>query len=258
MMKYHAFIGIPAYDSKINVDTMQALMANIDVLRSNDVEVTIAVVEGKCHVSESRNELAARFMETSCTDLNFVDTDIVFPPGSILQLFRHNVGVVSGLYPLKNHVKGDHFPFWPKLNGDDDRLTFDSQTGLIPLDAGPLGFSRIQRHVIEAMISAHPEWKTSGKTAKGNSIYSLFDTGMVFPGDNNWYTEDYVFCKRWTAMQGQIWGEPRIEFGHIGRNAVFGRLANGIENYPFNKEKKCIPNAEATEKVGARAEGGNK
>jgi hypothetical protein len=48
-----------------------------------------------------------------------------------------------------------------------------------------------------------------------DNFYALFDT-MIDPIDRRYLSEDYTFCRRWQAMDGDIWLDPSISLNHYG------------------------------------------
>ena len=74
------------------------------------------------------------------------------------------------------------------------------------------GFMLIQRHVIEKMGEAHPEWSYKNK-ATGERMYSLFDFDIR---DDQYVGEDYLFCDRATDMGFTVHIDVDISLPHIG------------------------------------------
>ena len=52
-------------------------------------------------VERARNVLTKNFLESDCTHLLFVDSDIAFLPRDVQRIISHDEDVVGGIYPLK-------------------------------------------------------------------------------------------------------------------------------------------------------------
>ena len=86
----------------------------------------------------------------------------------------------------------------------------------------------IKREVIEKMFASYPELKytpydLSRRDEKlqedlDEYAYALFDTNIeeMEDGTLNYLSEDYLFCRRWQKLGGQILIEPKIKLNHVG------------------------------------------
>jgi len=68
------------------------------------------------------------------------------------------------------------------------------------LDAGT-GFMCITREAIEKLIAALPEIEYEAEQGKGTR-WALFDCAIV---DGRYLSEDYLFCRRWQDIGGEVW-----------------------------------------------------
>jgi hypothetical protein len=80
----------------------------------------------------------------------------------------------------------------------------------------------IRREVIEKMMTAFPSTKYTDDISfllpeENKYAYALFDCGVE---DNHYYSEDWMFCHRWSKMGGDVFVDVSINLTHIG-----------IENY---------------------------
>jgi hypothetical protein len=153
-------------------------------------------------------------MDTDATDLFFIDSDIGFDPMGVINLLERQEYIVAGLYPLKK----DDIAFPVKVKMIDGVPI--GRDGLVEAERVPGGFMRIKRYVIEEMQRSYPELKYEGSvieisdTARRDG-YDFFNMGTS--EGNQWTTEDYAFCDRWTKIGGQLWVYPDITFEHIGK-----------------------------------------
>ena len=80
------FIGIPCYDGKINVKTAYALAQLMPEAMRLGVAITLSDISNCSIITLARNSLVAEFLKTDCTDLLFIDADVVVTPDDILRL----------------------------------------------------------------------------------------------------------------------------------------------------------------------------
>jgi hypothetical protein len=71
------FIGIPCYDGKVNIKTAYALAQLMPEAMRLGVAVTLSDISNCSIITLARNSLVAEFLKTDCTDLLFIDADVV-------------------------------------------------------------------------------------------------------------------------------------------------------------------------------------
>lgn len=168
-------------------------------------------------IHRARNVLMARFLESSCTDIVSVDSDVAWGPGAFTRLMTYRVDFVAGVYRTKNETERYmvHFPA--------DR-SLDEKTGLIPADAVPAGFMRQTRECIERMRdSVADDWFTIHED--GSKAWPLFDFEIK---DHVLWGEDFLFCRRWRGLGGEIWVDPDLFLQHVAADGTpySGRLGD--------------------------------
>ncbi len=92
----------------------------------------------------------------------------------------------------------------------------------------PAGFLLLKRCVLEKMIIVHSDTYYKPKDESMPDGYCLFNTEVR--GQEFW-GEDYVFCRKAREAGFDIWVDPLIEFDHAG---VRGKLLQVLTN---DKEK---------------------
>ena len=80
------------------------------------------------------------------------------------------------------------------------------------------GFMMIKRNVIEKMALAFPSTKYVDdvhflKEEENKHAYALFDCGVE---EGHYFSEDWLFCHRWSKMGGSIWIDVSIALTHTG------------------------------------------
>lgn len=199
------FLAITLYDGKIYGRCSESLLKNCLTLMKNGHTVT-QYYNNDLYIDRSRNLCINIFLDSNCSDLIFIDSDLQFDDDAILKLIKYDKDIVAGAYRYK---KTDiEFPII--LDFSRDNNCKEEETGLVFAKSVPTGLMRIKRKVFKEMIDHYKILPDE------RGIYPFFSTGMVFKGDNNWYGEDSAFCKKWREMGGQLFIEPNINFTHIG------------------------------------------
>ena len=55
--------------------------------------------------------------------------------------------------------------------------------------------------------------------------YALFDCGVE---DNHYFSEDWLFCHRWSKMGGKLWIDISINLTHTGVEDYKGSLLSSL------------------------------
>jgi hypothetical protein len=248
VLKNKPYIAIltPCFASITYVDFMCCLLKTIEVFKYFNIKIYIEFCKNDSLVSRARNNLIAKAMTNQdVTHMLFIDNDIVWDPIEILKLLISDKPLIGGIYPLKQYK-------WDRLANTDnlksliekkDSSQFKNtpnqtiiQFNLLDYNVNFLdntirvenniakakhiatGFMMIQREVIEKMMVSFPSTKytddvTFLQPEENKYAYALFDCGVE---DDHYYSEDWMFCHRWTKMGGDIFVDVSINLSHIG------------------------------------------
>lgn len=202
-------IGIPAYDAKIDINSMLTLIQAVPMAGAYGIEMQIAHISGCSILPRARNTLIARFMQSDCTDFLFLDTDVIFKPEDIFRLMAlaTDYPIVGGVYPKKNketELAAD------LLYSDTGSPITEPVFNIYEAQHIPTGFMMIRRHVIEQMMHAYPELMYADPHEQ-LVCYALFDFQLK---NGQYYGEDYIFCQRARDLGMRIYIDPLVELGH--------------------------------------------
>jgi hypothetical protein len=203
------FIGIPAYDGKLNIKTAFALAQLVPEAARFGVDIFLSDISNCSIITMARNALVHEFLKTDSTHLLFIDADVVVKPSDVMRLLAQGgqKDISAGAYPRR--AKDKKF-FTDIFYDDNGELVFDGS--LMRVKRVGTGFMLIQRHVIEEMVAAHPEWAYENK-GKNETMSAVFDFAIV---DGQYVGEDYLFCDRATAMGYKVYIDVEISLPHIG------------------------------------------
>jgi len=250
------YILTPCFGSVCFVNYVHCLISTMDVFRYYGIELTVEFCRNDSLVSRARNNLVARAMSNpKMTHIMFIDNDITWDANDILKLIISDKNLVGGIYPLKNYNWADllvdkNDPNNPSPNviqkwiqrknnsqfkdivSDESMLQFNLvrynvnyldntlniDKNLAKVKHIATGFMMIKRNVIEKMSKAFPSTKYVDdvnflKSEENEFAYALFDCGVE---EGHYFSEDWLFCHRWTKMGGSIWMDVSISLTHTG------------------------------------------
>lgn len=216
------FIAIPAYDFKVSVKMIGALIQFSRQAVEHGIGFEIGTISGCSVVSRARNLLVSDFLASECDTMLFIDADMSFNPDDIFRLlaWSQKKGIVGGVGCARKLPA----TYYSKMAKDaEGNITMDAM-GLVQAESIGTGFMMIQRQVVEELVRCHPEWEYYDATAN-RKLHSLFDFKSTPEG---YIGEDYLFCERARAHGFEVWIDPTIKLGHFGVHEYQGDFGNDI------------------------------
>ena len=246
------YILTPHYGGMCYVNYMNSLIATISRMKDVGVEMHIEFCNNDSLVSRARNNLVAKAMtDPNMTHMLFIDNDITWDPDSILKLLVADKPLVGGIYPLKhynwerlvtanpenpnvvqNWIDRKNQSMFKDAIPDVDMVhhrmlsynlnystpTLKIENNLTAVRHIATGFMMIKRKVIEKMQLAFPSTKYVDdvgflSSKESEQAFALFDCGVE---DGHYFSEDWLFCHRWTKMGGEIHVDVTINLNHTG------------------------------------------
>jgi hypothetical protein len=213
--KQKVFIAIPIYAS-VPGDFLDPLMEIAENLGKH-MAFEIHTLTGASLVPVARNILSADFLQSDCTDILWIDSDILFTVNNVLRILSHDEAIISGCYATKDqHAQGIRFA-GSALSEPPPPM---GERGLFELRHAPAGFLRVQRQVFERMIESFGKeiaYSIHSNAKEGLLDYDFWRVGVK---DGKYLTEDYYFCEQARRLGYRIFADTSILLGHIG-SAVY-------------------------------------
>jgi hypothetical protein len=239
-----------------------SLIETIEVFQKYNFPLQIDFCRNDSLVPRARNNLIAKAMtDPDATHMIFIDSDIHWTAIDILKLVLDDKPIIGGVYPLKKYEWGAllNDPGNPynsnvvqsiidKKNAshlkniitDENML----QCNLLKYNLNYLGnilqiennvakvrhvatgFMMIQRDTIQKLMDEHPKTKYTDDIGflapeENKWAYALFDCAVE---DNHYFSEDWLFCHRWTKMGNDVFVDVSINLTHTGPNDFKGCL----------------------------------
>jgi hypothetical protein len=250
------YILTPCFGSVCFVNYVHCLMATTEKFRKYGIELVVEFCRNDSLVSRARNNLVARAMTNpKMTHIMFIDNDITWDSNDILKLIISDKNLVGGIYPLKNYnwsdlltdkkdpsntspnviqqmIQRKNASQFKDIVSDENMVQFNMlrynvnyldntlniEKNLAKVKHLATGFMMIKRTVIEKMSMAFPSTKYVDdvnflKDKENDFAYALFDCGVE---EGHYFSEDWLFCHRWSKMGGSIWMDVSIALTHTG------------------------------------------
>lgn len=206
-MTPHVFIGLPSHEF-ISPLFVQALM-QFTHEASFHLSLKWNIGDG---ISRARNVLTADFLETDCTHLLFVDTDLIFSAAHVERLLSHRQPLVAGFYSKKWEGPLE----WVCNTFDRDQPPA-REDGLQEVKYIGTGFMLIERAVFEKMGKALDVWYRQDGSGRIEWDFWPIAIHRFADGGRRYLSEDWNFCQRWRDLGGTVFGDTRVILRHIGQ-----------------------------------------
>lgn len=203
------FIGMPTREA-IPVPTVSSLVNTVTWLEQNNIPHFNSIVEGGT-ICSARCQIAKAFLEGNCNKLIFIDSDMAWEGPQFIRLLALStkMDIVAGAYQGRYDPPDFHLRA-PDNVTEPDQLE-ENEWGCIKLAGVGMGFTAISRKVMETLAKTAP----TIKYREDDVLPELFrfdkdETGQ-FRG------EDMNFFEDARKAGFDLWVDPRIVLGHVGR-----------------------------------------
>jgi len=187
---------------------------------------------GDSAVGRARNSITRKFLESDCTHLLQIDSDLIFSINHVHRIMMHDEPIVGGYYCKKQEGA-------PQLvkNGCLGHSEV-KENGLQQERYIGTGFLRVAREVFEAMIDKlgddlmyHPDHDPT------LTEYDFWKMGVYkyADGTRRWLSEDWYFAQMALDLGYKVWGDRAILLGH----------ADGGTIYPLSYQEETLYGAKA-------------
>jgi hypothetical protein len=255
------YIGTPCYGGQCFAGYVASLLQTQAHLQTLDPPMSLETcfLTNESLITRGRNTIVAKFLnETSFTHLLFIDADISWHPLTVEKLVKADQDIVGAIYPKKGYTWKNLSKVLPNMvetNSEDGGVKFKDvdakmeafvkanlmnytmnygsnrqvKNNLLEVKHIGTGFMMIKREVLEKMCAKFTECKYDDdinilSDAENEHLYSLFDCDISLGTDKklHYLSEDYLFCKRWIDMGGQIFAEVTSPLTHTGTHSFQG------------------------------------
>jgi len=238
---YNIMICTPCH-SDVTMHYTQALLELQQLCIKKGIRITFTLLKSSL-VTQGRNLCVSAFLESNCTHMLFVDSDIYFRAESIIKLLDLDKELISIPYPLKTMMWDKLYKKWndgevknagdihrwlntyPMKVADPDNITLDS--GVMEVTHSPTGCMLIKRSVFDKMIEKYPDKNIIQKTVINGEyvdrphLWNFFDC-IHDPETKTYLGEDFSFCKLWKDIGGKCYVFVNDPIIHVGEHQYEG------------------------------------
>lgn len=219
------FVGTPAYQGNVHVSYSIALSEMRMMLKGLGIDCVMSIPTEGALLCASRNGLLKRFIDSDCTHMLCIDSDLGWSHQSVLDMLYFDLPFMCGLYPARDGKNYIYRAKGVEVEKDGQKVkkleSHPEFNHLFKAECVPAGFMLLKREMVEKMMKDHEGQKYTSKDT-GQTEYALFNTEVI---DGQFWGEDYVFCRKAQESGFDIWVHPFIKFCHAG---VMGCFAENI------------------------------
>jgi len=223
----------PCYGGLVTWQYATSMVNLAEVFRAADVPFKTYMLGGESLVDRARNDCVAEFLESDCSHLFFVDSDLSFAPQDAFDMLAAGLDLVLAPYRKKREEEE-----WTVTLLDEDRrsgkVTIASAHPVHPGDRGNryvacaeggTGFLCLSREAVTRLVAGVGTYcgERSGRPRRCPDLFRSVVDDDVRIG------EDQYLCRRWRALGGTVWCAVDVRLAHVGTGGVFeGDYARAI------------------------------
>jgi len=241
-MSKKIFISTPCYDAMMTMQYTMSLLNLITFLNEYKIQFVIDFLGNESLITRARNKTLGKFMDTDCTHLLFIDSDIEFQPQAVMDLLLFNKDVACCVYPKKGmnwnkfmysmqteqlskerlESRGLDFAYNAEYDSDGKVI---KNGNFVKVQHAATGFMLIKREITQKLAKMHPELEIlSDDLAYENKIYCGLFCCMI--KDRQYLSEDYSFCHRVNEAGGEVWINVKHNLNHVGKYVFSSDIQN--------------------------------
>lgn len=218
------FIALPAYDFKVSLKLAVSLARFAQAAPGHGIDVQIGSICGCSVVSRARNLLVKDLLESNCTELLFIDSDINFEPEAIFRLMAWGSDEKKGIVAAVPRVRDINKTYIADLDKDEGGQLTMNGMGLVRAERVATAFMWVNRKVFEDLVEQNADWTYYDKRADKN-LSAVFDFKVTPEG---YIGEDFLFCDRAREAGYEVWIDPTITLGHMGVQEYEGNFGHDV------------------------------
>jgi hypothetical protein len=283
--KVKVIFGTPCFGGLLHNGFFQSMIELSAMFTRLGIPYEVITIGNESLIQRARNGIVAKFLsDDTATHLMFIDADITFNWVSVVKLLisgkelsggcypkkcfnwdkiKHQIGKNSGMKDDELMAKSLDYVFNPIYHKQgENQVVIRVENGMAQVKDIGTGFMMIAKSVIRKMIAKYPETKYRNNVAGyGNAVmndcfYTLFDC-CIDPVSKVYLSEDYLFCKRWIDMGGELWLDLNTNLNHTGIIDYKGCLAMTIGEVDMLNKDAQIMRAQAEKEKTAAGNGVN-
>lgn len=203
------FIGTVSSNATVSAYYASSIFNSQRLLKENGIDSYLDIIVNEPLIQLARNKILSLFIESDCDELVFIDSDQAWDAEDLLKLINIDKDFVGAPVIFKNS------------NKYNVSFTEIFEEDLIKVDSVGTGFLKISKKVAKAVSDLSEEY------TDGEEVNKMAFEVQTFNG--NILSEDFVFCKKWKELGGDIFIDPSIDPYHIGNASFKGNFKDYLK-----------------------------
>ena len=249
---YRIFVATPVH-SDVSIHYFKACLEFQKECFVRKIPVMFQVMKSSL-VTQGRQLCVSGFMESNCSHMLFIDSDISFNFKMVERMINYDKDICLVPYPIKGldfdkikiRIK-EGSTLDPRVLGNQYTMSVPDPSnvrvdnGFIEVERGPAGCMLIKKETIETLIKEYPEFTINqhtlidGKLVKRKHMYNFFDT--YWNKEDKTYTgEDFYFCKLAKHAGIKMYALVDEYISHHGEFSYTGRLIDEFKKTETSTE----------------------
>lgn len=222
-------LAIPIFYG-VNHHTYISSLGTLETCLRNGIDLRVLPIMGVRYVDEARSKAVHEMLKTDATHLFFIDHDMAWRSRDFLRFIALGTKMecVSASYPFRR----DPLQFMINLpEGFEDGTPIETnEWGCIPFHGTGMGFTILQRGLLERLAEKAPQVKFSDRAEPAAAI---FETDVI---NGIFRSEDMNFFAKVRELGIPTWVDPTVDIGHVGEKVYSGKLIDYLKLTP----KECV------------------
>jgi hypothetical protein len=209
-------LGMPTHRD-LPVETVRSLLQTQALLLTRGMPMALQTQSGGSIVHHARTHCAYNFLKSECTHLFFVDSDMEWDAEDFFRFVA--LGCVMECVCATYTRKKDEPEFFVDTQG---KALTNNEYGCIPVQGAGLGFTIIQRKVMEQIGAKQPVLKYAGID---EPIPRYFRCDEI---DGEARGEDHAFFADVRELGYKVYLDPTVTLGHVGSKVYKASIMDNI------------------------------
>lgn len=256
-LKYEKiFLATPMYGGQASGEYIDSVLKLQYEILKNAMSYEYQFTFNESLITRARNLLVHKFLKSDCTHLLFIDSDIRFEPKDIMMMLSLDKDIIGGPYAKKKicwdqvktailqnpNIEEDVLESYAtsKVFAIADQDTDKSAYEPTRVKEIGTGYMLIKRDVFQMLLeNSNIKYFYTDCNSTDNKIfniepnekiYAFFDTAIEMDyGKERYLSEDYMFCRRWRDIGGEIHICPWAKTMHVGQYKFVSDIVAEIE-----------------------------
>lgn len=218
------FVAMPSHRA-LPVQTTASMLATYDACRTLGIGCRMETLHGSSIVFTARNKAAKAFLDSDCTHLFWIDSDMSWSAPDFLNVLALStkMEVVGASYPMK----AEPLRYCISAEQDMNKPFEANEWGCFDVKGFGLGFTCIQRKVMERLAEKAEKIILPDETVtvaprifKERVVASNRAAELGAVGE--YMGEDMGFFRDVARLGYTVWMAPSVTLGHVGEKVYEG------------------------------------